>query len=27
MHQATLQDSANRKWGVDPEAAARLSAG
>jgi diguanylate cyclase (GGDEF)-like protein len=27
LHQAKAQDFANRKWGVDPEAAARLSAG
>ena len=27
LHQANAQDLANRKWGVDPEAAARLSAG
>jgi len=27
MYQANAQDLANRKWGIDPEAAARLSAG
>jgi diguanylate cyclase (GGDEF)-like protein len=27
MYQADAQDLANRKWGIDPEAAARLSAG
>jgi diguanylate cyclase (GGDEF)-like protein len=27
MYQADAQDLANRKWGFDPEAAARLSAG
>ena len=27
MYQATPADTANRKWGVDPDAAERLSAG
>jgi diguanylate cyclase (GGDEF)-like protein len=27
MYRATSQNTANRKWGIDPEAAARLSAG
>jgi diguanylate cyclase (GGDEF)-like protein len=27
MYKATPRDLASRKWGVDPEAAARLSAG